>query len=81
VDPLRDREYREAARASGGEIFSVPEAEIYAADAELRGAGFDVDPAASLAVAGWRRLPQGHAASTDVVVLCGTKREPLPPVD
>jgi len=80
VDPLRDREYREAARASGGDIFSVPEEEIYEADAELRGAGFDVDPAASLAVAGWRRLARNES-SPDVVVSCGAKREALPPMN
>jgi threonine synthase len=80
VDPPRATEYREAARATGGTIFSVPETEIFDADAELRRAGFDVDPAASLAVAGWRRLVENdRTPSRDVVILCGSKREALPP--
>ena len=47
----------------------------------LIGIGQEVDPAASLAVAGWRKVVARDGPARDLIVICGALREPLPPAD
>lgn len=82
--PVRAQEVAAAARATGGEVSWVDEPAIRDADALLHAAGVPLDPAASLAVAGWRRHPSGGDGgrpSRDLIVACGALREPIPPPD
>jgi len=77
--PVRAQEVQAAARASGGEVVWVDDPAIRDADARLEAAGVPLDPAASLAVAGWLRLAGSGDRGVDLIVACGARREPLPP--
>lgn len=73
--PIRAQEIRNAAQGSGGETVLMPESALDAARAELQANGWHADPAAALALAGWREIRARDGEAVDVVILTGADRE------
>ncbi len=82
VNPVRASEVEVSVRATGGAMHRMAETEIARANDVLEDVGYEVDPAAALAVAGWRetRARDRRTEGRDLVVLCGARREPFPEI-